>query len=540
MEARGDRRPQAAAADPRRDQRHQHLARDLRVARRARPRAHDGAPRRRPRAPRTGGLKPLAARLCAGLGALFWQNRCSAVRVDSCRAKSWRTKCRSMTRGSAPRTRSLMATSTKTSESRSSSTGKGGHRLSAAFEAVNTLPALNETVARLIKLTDKPGASVGELAELIESDTAVAIAVMRSANNGGGPRGRVSNVPDAIESLSPAGVRKVADKLDTYDLFQSVGNWERLPERFRRHAVATRHAAERIAGLARRRRSRRAGHGRAAPRHRPARAHPPLPRLRGDPQRPLALARGPHPARASRARHRPHPGRRRARPALGPALGDRQRDRAPPLAGGHRPGRRRPARRHGRPPLAGRPRLRRGDGLDGQGLQAARRAPQPDRLRVSALLDRRASAATSPARSRSARSTPCAASPRARSTRRSPQRWASRRAPCAPTCTTSTARSAPPIVPRRCSSPANAAGSDLDARDRRAPASSSPRVLAPASVPASLIAWSRTPRSGWDCGAELRVTRSVSRASRWRPRGRGRGLRCGRGSPWRGCGSSRR
>jgi len=127
--------------------------------------------------------------------------------------------------------------------------GKGGHRLSAAFDAVNTLPALSETVIRVTKLTSKEGASVDEISELVESDTAVAIAVMRAANNGGGPRGRVTNVPDAVEALTPAGVRAVAGQLETYEFFQSVGNWDRLPERFRRHAVATRHAAERIAEL---------------------------------------------------------------------------------------------------------------------------------------------------------------------------------------------------------------------------------------------------------------------------------------------------
>jgi putative nucleotidyltransferase with HDIG domain len=127
--------------------------------------------------------------------------------------------------------------------------GKGGHRLSAAFDAVNTLPALSETVIRVTKVTAKEGASVDEISELVESDTAVAIAVMRAANNGGGPRGRVTNVPDAVEALTPAGVRAVAGQLDTYDFFQSVGNWDRLPDRFRRHAVATRHAAERIAEL---------------------------------------------------------------------------------------------------------------------------------------------------------------------------------------------------------------------------------------------------------------------------------------------------
>ncbi len=127
--------------------------------------------------------------------------------------------------------------------------GKGGHRLSAAFEAINTLPALGESVTRVTKLTSREGATVGEIAELVESDTAITIAVMRAANNGGGPRGRISNIPDAVEALTPAGVRAVAGQLDTYEFFQSVGNWALLPERFRRHAVATRHAAERVADL---------------------------------------------------------------------------------------------------------------------------------------------------------------------------------------------------------------------------------------------------------------------------------------------------
>lgn len=144
-----------------------------------------------------------------------------------------------------------MAAAVKTKNaSAPSANGKGGQRLSAAFDAVNSLPALAETTARVAKLTSKENASVAEIAELIESDTAMAIAVMKAANNGGGPRGRVTNVPDAIEELTPAGIRAVAGSLETYELFQPVGSWARLPERFRRHAVATRHAAMSLADLA--------------------------------------------------------------------------------------------------------------------------------------------------------------------------------------------------------------------------------------------------------------------------------------------------
>jgi len=154
-----------------------------------------------------------------------------------------------------------MATATKIKKPRSTegdsasepgvmAQGKGGQRLAAAFDAVNTLPALSETTLRVAKLTAKENSSVAEISELIETDATVAIAVMKAANNGGGPRARISNVPDAVDALSPAGVRAVIATLDTYDLFKQGGQWGRLPERFRRHAVATRHAADAIADLA--------------------------------------------------------------------------------------------------------------------------------------------------------------------------------------------------------------------------------------------------------------------------------------------------
>jgi putative nucleotidyltransferase with HDIG domain len=128
--------------------------------------------------------------------------------------------------------------------------GKGGKRLAAAFDAVSRLPALDETVERVVKASSQESSSVTEITELVETDMAVAIAVMRSANNGGGPRGRIANVPDAVEALTPAGIRAVAGSLQTYKLLQPGTTWASLPERFRRHAVATRHAAENLADLA--------------------------------------------------------------------------------------------------------------------------------------------------------------------------------------------------------------------------------------------------------------------------------------------------
>jgi putative nucleotidyltransferase with HDIG domain len=127
--------------------------------------------------------------------------------------------------------------------------GQGGHRLAEAFAEVATFPALADSKARLGRLTSKDGASMADIATEVESDAALAIAVMRAANNGGGPRGRVTNVPDAVEALDRAGVGAAVDNLDTYDFFERGGSWEDLPERFRRHTLAVRHAAERVADL---------------------------------------------------------------------------------------------------------------------------------------------------------------------------------------------------------------------------------------------------------------------------------------------------
>jgi len=131
-----------------------------------------------------------------------------------------------------------------------SSPGAGGARLAEAFETITRLPALAESRRRLIRLTDSEGASSTELAEMVESDAGLAIAVMRAANNGDGPSARVGGVQEAVDALSPSGVRAIAGTLETYDPIE-LGSFPMAYERFRRHAVATRHAADRIADTAR-------------------------------------------------------------------------------------------------------------------------------------------------------------------------------------------------------------------------------------------------------------------------------------------------
>jgi len=52
-------------------------------------------------------------------------------------------------------------------------------------------------------------------------------------------------------ALTPDGLQAVGASMETYDPFEAPNAWAERQERFRRHAVSTRHAADRIAELAR-------------------------------------------------------------------------------------------------------------------------------------------------------------------------------------------------------------------------------------------------------------------------------------------------
>ena len=113
------------------------------------------------------------------------------------------------------------------------------------------MPAVAEATARVRALADQPSVSSGEIAEAIEADAALSIAVMQAANNGQGPRGRTASLVDAVDLLTPERVGAIANRIDTYDLLGSASSGADRFERFRRHAVAVRNAAEDVAELAR-------------------------------------------------------------------------------------------------------------------------------------------------------------------------------------------------------------------------------------------------------------------------------------------------
>ena len=129
--------------------------------------------------------------------------------------------------------------------------GAGGRRLAAAFDTISSLPALAEAQRRVVTLAEQPASSAGELADAIESDAALAIAVMQAANNGNGPRGRTGGVLEAVESLTAKRLVALATRMETYDLLGPPGSGAERYERFRRHAVAVRNAVERVADVAR-------------------------------------------------------------------------------------------------------------------------------------------------------------------------------------------------------------------------------------------------------------------------------------------------
>ncbi len=129
--------------------------------------------------------------------------------------------------------------------------GAGGRRLAAAFDAISSVPTLVETQGRAVALAQQPTSSDGDIVEVIEADAALAIAVMQAANNGNGPRGRAGSVPEAVEALSVKRVGAIAARMETYDLLGPAGSTTQRFERFRRHAIAVRNAADRIGERAR-------------------------------------------------------------------------------------------------------------------------------------------------------------------------------------------------------------------------------------------------------------------------------------------------
>jgi putative nucleotidyltransferase with HDIG domain len=123
-----------------------------------------------------------------------------------------------------------------------------GRRLTAAFEALEAFPVMAESRNRVLRLFEAGDPSSSDIVSAIEGDVALAIAVLRLANQIDGPsRGRVDSAVAAVELLSPATVLSIASRARTYDFFERTAVWQGIPERSRLHGVATQRAADRVA-----------------------------------------------------------------------------------------------------------------------------------------------------------------------------------------------------------------------------------------------------------------------------------------------------
>jgi len=122
-----------------------------------------------------------------------------------------------------------------------------GRRLTMAFEALEAFPALAESRDRLLAVISKEHVATADVVSAVESDVALIISVLRLANRVRDGKGRVETIVQAVELLTPQTVEAVASRTRTFDFFERATVWDSAPERFRLHALATQHAADRIA-----------------------------------------------------------------------------------------------------------------------------------------------------------------------------------------------------------------------------------------------------------------------------------------------------
>jgi putative nucleotidyltransferase with HDIG domain len=122
-----------------------------------------------------------------------------------------------------------------------------GRRLTLAFEALESFPALSESRDRLLAVASNDHAATADMVAAVESDVALIIPVLRLANRAQAGRGRIDTVVAAVDILSANTVQVLATRMRTFDFFERSTVWDGAPERFRLHALATQHAADRVA-----------------------------------------------------------------------------------------------------------------------------------------------------------------------------------------------------------------------------------------------------------------------------------------------------
>jgi HD-like signal output (HDOD) protein len=123
-------------------------------------------------------------------------------------------------------------------------------RLAARPEELDDLPSLPPAVAALLTVTDRPDASLGEVAEVVRTDPGLAAQVLRVANSAAwGGRVPVATLREALLPLGLWEVRRLALVLTLYNSLYPAGHlldhdacW--------RHSLGVAQAMEALARLA--------------------------------------------------------------------------------------------------------------------------------------------------------------------------------------------------------------------------------------------------------------------------------------------------
>jgi HD-like signal output (HDOD) protein/DNA-binding CsgD family transcriptional regulator len=124
-----------------------------------------------------------------------------------------------------------------------------GQRLKLAFEALDSFPVLLASRERLLTALSSETAASAEVIAAVESDVALASAVLRLANTRRRAARHIETVPAALRSLDSTELKALARALPTFDFFEHAGSWARVPAQMRLHALSTQRAALRVAAI---------------------------------------------------------------------------------------------------------------------------------------------------------------------------------------------------------------------------------------------------------------------------------------------------
>ena len=118
-----------------------------------------------------------------------------------------------------------------------------------AFEALEAFPALAESRNRLLAVVSGDHVATADIVTAVESDVALIIAVLRLANQSAQrPSARAWTPSSGLSSCSARRpCRRWPGRVRTFEFFERSSVWDAAPERFRLHALATQHAADRVA-----------------------------------------------------------------------------------------------------------------------------------------------------------------------------------------------------------------------------------------------------------------------------------------------------